>query len=62
MTRKAIQHEISRNETKGLYFVEAWFSAPKGKTGTGYLRTFDDWVRAACYIDELRCGRVSGNF
>lgn len=64
MACKALPHQITRNDANGLIFVEFWAQGARGPAGTGYLRTFDacDWNRAACYIDELKSGRLSGKF
>jgi hypothetical protein len=65
MALKPIPHTITRGADRPVIFVEMWPGrAEVGEPGTGYVRTFDadDWVRAACYIDELKRGQLSGAY
>jgi hypothetical protein len=63
--RRPIPHTITLGANRPVIFVEMWPGESKtAEPGTGYVRTFGatDWVRAACYIDELRRGHVSGRY
>ena len=65
MARAPIPHTITHGVSRPVIFVEMWpGQAGAGEQGTGYVRTFDaaDWVRAACYVDELKAGKISGKF
>lgn len=65
MAKRSIPHTISRGANRPVIFVEFWAGEAKaGEPGTGYLRTFDagDWLRAACFIEELKCGRITGAY
>lgn len=62
---KPIPYTVTRGANRPVIFVEMWAGeASAGLPGTGHLRVFDqhEWVRAACYIQELRAGYLSGKF
>lgn len=59
--RRPIPHTVRQNR-RGEFEIEIWFSGTHGEPGTGYVVVVSDWLCAAGLITECKAGKITGDY